>query len=321
MNKYTNISSIEIAKETIQTASHQIVDATLRKQEDINNAIKNLYGTNKGEAHRLPDLKDKKELAKRLAYSKQLKRLATHLGYLRKIWAERKRAIKTKSTYESISGAIFSDDLTRAFPAEVALAASQKGKALFALRYSQKTLLTKDFTAQQKNLGKGPIILYIDSSGSMAGEAEVWSKAIAFVIAEHAKKEKRAIQIYLFDTRVESAVNLAKKDPNIKDLIDFVGSWTLGGGTSFNAVLNHALFTASVEENADILMITDGHAEVNDKVVTRVNDFKKEMGTQWSTICVKENPPAICKKFSDELFSVNFQEADHAVDCIQRCIR
>lgn len=313
--------SIEIAKQTIQAEAHRIADAALKKHNETNDALNNFYGTTPGAGYALPDLQEKKELAKRLTYNKQLKKLAIKLGYLRKIWAERKRAVKTRSHYESITGAIFSDDITRAFPAEVALAGSKEGKALFALKYAQKNLLTKDFTANQKDLGKGPIILYIDSSGSMAGEPELWSKAITFVIAEHARREKRSIHIYLFDTRVESAIHLKKENPSIKKLLDFVGMWSLGGGTSFNAVINHALFTASVEENADILMITDGHAEVSDRVVNKLNAFKKEMGTQWNTICVKNQPPNICKKFSDEVFSVNFQNTDQTVECIQRCIR
>ena len=312
--------AIEEAKEAIQCAADGIIDSTIKNHDSINEGLKNLYGTSKGVGYSLPDLEQKKDLAKKLSTNKELKQLAIKLGTLRRVWAERKRARPIKSQYECITGAIFSDDMQRAFPTEVALAGTPEGKALFALKYSQKTLLTKDFKANHKNLGKGPIILYVDVSGSMSGETETWSKAITFVIAEHAYKAKRDISIYLFDTRVEDALELSKQRKDNQKLIDFIGTWTLGGGTCFNAVINHALFAASIEENADVLMVTDGFSEVSDKVIQRLNDFKKEMGTEWNTICVKKEAPEICHKFSDQTFTVNFYNTEHTIDCIQKCI-
>jgi len=313
--------AIQEAKNKIQSQSHKIVDKALEENDEVNEAISNLHGDSSGAGKHAADLEAKKKLAEKLRKNKELKKLTQKLGALRKIWHERKKARKARDTYESITGARFGDDVTKAFPAEVALAASPEGSALFALKYSQKTLLTKDYTSTRRNIGKGPIVMYVDVSGSMHGETEVWSKAIAFVIAEEALKQNREIQIHLFDTQINGSVKLQKDRKDNAQLIDFVCTWTLGGGTSFNAVLAHALDKAKISERADVLMITDGHSDVHDNFIRRLNSFKQTNGVQWSTVCINTDIPDVCRTFSDELYSVNLYNPDVTVDAIQRCLR
>jgi uncharacterized protein with von Willebrand factor type A (vWA) domain len=313
--------AIQEAKEKLQVDSSKIVDSVVKDHDETKEAMSTLWGKNQGERQKLMDLNKKKELASKLQKNKQLKALVKKIGSLRRVWEERKRARNTRDSYEEIAGAVFSNDLTKTFPVELALAGSAQGKALFALKYSQRALLTKEFNAQRKDLGKGPIILYVDVSGSMHGENELWSKAITFVIAEQAAKDKRDVHVHLFDTQVDSTIKLSKDRKTNQDLVDFVGVWTLGGGTSFNAVIAHALNYAEVEQNADVLMITDGHAEINDNFIKRLQKFKQQHGLQWSTICINNEIPKVCKEISDELYSVDTENQNHAVDSIQKCIR
>lgn len=313
--------AIESAKQVINPQSHRIVDSVIKQHDQTNEAISNLAGNTAGTGKSVMNLEEKKELAKKLKSNKELRYLMKKIGTLKRIWAERKKAKAHKATYESIVGAEFSDDITRVFPTELALAGTKQGKALFALKYSQKTLLTKDYNAHQKDLGKGPIILYVDVSGSMGGEPELWSKAITFVIAEHALNENRQIDIHLFDTRIDGSVSLQKGRKTNKELLDFVGSWILGGGTSFNAVLAHALDKSNLGKNSDVLMITDGHAEVNENFLKRLKALKDKTGMQWNTICINSSVPPVCKLFSEEVYSVNVSNQSGCVDAIQKCLR
>lgn len=313
--------AIQKTKDRIQSQSHRVIDKAIQENDDMNEALSSFYGDKEGEGSHGIDLDAKKALAQKLKHNKELRALAKRLGALRRIWQERKRARKITDSYEAITGARFGNDVTKAFPAEVALAATPEGSALFALKYSQKTILTKDYTSHRKDIGKGPIVMYIDVSGSMSGEAEVWSKAIAFVVAEEALKEKREVQVHLFDTRINGSVALKTERTDNSKLLDFVGTWSLGGGTSFNAVIAHALDTAKISDRADVLMITDGNSEVHDNFIRRLNHFKQNTGVQWSTICINIDVPDICKKFSDELYSVNLYNPDATIDAVQRCLR
>jgi uncharacterized protein with von Willebrand factor type A (vWA) domain len=313
--------AIQEAIERLQPQANQIVDQVIKESDEINDSLSVLHGVEPGAGKRTNDLQSKKELASRLKNNKQLRSLTKKLGALRRVWTQRKRAKKASAAYEAITGATFSNDVTRAFPAELALAGTPQGKALFALKFSQKTILTKDYTAHQHNLGKGPVVMYIDVSGSMSGEPEMWSKAIAFVVAEEALKENRKVLIHLFDTRVDQTVELSPGDKNLHALLDFVGTWTLGGGTSFNAVLSHAIDSGCRDPRADVLMITDGHSDVNDSLRRRINAFKTSTGTQWSTVCINTDIPDVCREFSDDVYSVNVYNTENTVDAIQKCLR
>ena len=297
------------------------MDEVLKDSDSLNEALSNLHGVEPGEGRHGTDLQAKRDLAQRLKGNKKLRELTTKLGALRRVWAQRKREKKTAATYEAVTGATFSNDVTKAFPVEIALAASPQGRALFAMKFAQKTILTKDYTANTKQLGKGPVVMYIDVSGSMGGEPELWSKAIAFVIAEEALKENRKVYINLFDTRIDQTVELKPKTPNTKTLLDFVGTWTLGGGTSFNAVIAHALDHGCKDPRADVLMITDGHSDVTEILRRRLDVFKKQTGMQWSTVCINSDIPDVCKTFSDEMYSVNVYNTENTVDAIQKCLR
>ena len=309
------------ALERLQPQTNQIVDQVIKDSDETNEALSTLHGVEAGKGQKLNDLKEKQELANKLKNNKKLRELTKKLGALRRVWTQRKRAKKTSASYESITGATFSNDVTKAFPAELALAGTPQGRALFALKFSQKTILTKDYTAHQNNLGKGPVVMYIDVSGSMSGEPELWSKAIAFVIAEEALKQKRKVWISLFDTRVDQTVELRPGDNNLRTLLDFVGAWTLGGGTSFNAVLSHAVDKGCKDQRADVLMITDGHSDVNENLKRRVKAFKTNTGTQWSTVCINTDVPDVCREFSDDVYSVNVYNTENTIDAIQKCLR
>ena len=298
----------------------EAVDQANRESEQLEDMMSKFFGDSNGTGSHAGDLAKKRELAKRLDGNRQLKLLAKRLGALRMIWQQRKRAKVTKSKYEAISGAVFSNDITRAYPVDLALAASDKGRALFALKFSQKTLLTKDYDSHCKNIGKGPIIIYVDSSGSMNGENEVWSKAITIVIAEEAAKENREVQIYLFDSQIGQGVTLKDNKKLNTELLDFVTTWRLGGGTSFNNVIRHAIDEAEKHQRSDILMITDGHSEVQDFNLRKLGLAKQRTGLVWSTICIGTDVPSIVSKFSDDSYAVDISAEASTIDVIQKCL-
>lgn len=305
----------------IQGQIDSIVDETIEQSNELNESMSNLWGTQPGVGKELTDLSEKRELAKKLNNNEQLKRLAAQLGALKRTWTERKRAARHKATYESIVGATFGNDITKAFSTELALANTAEGRALFALKYSQKTLLTKDYEANSKNLGKGPIIMYIDVSGSMSGTRELWSKALAFVIADKALKERREVQINLFDVRIEHSTTLKVDRKNNSELIDFVQKWSTHGGTQFNSVIFHAVKAIPCSKQADVLMITDGESMAADELVKELNAVKASNGAQWSTLCLQSNAPEICYQFSDDVFVVDISKPANAVDVIQKSLR
>jgi uncharacterized protein with von Willebrand factor type A (vWA) domain len=155
----------------------------------------------------------------------------------------------------------------------------------------------------------------------MSGELEIWSKAIALVIAEQAKKEHRKIYVNLFDTAVMELLEIQESGLTRGEMLDELTSWTLGGGTSFNAVINHVVRQGAKEPKADVVILTDGQAEVGENFIRSLKTFKTNTGTQVSTVCLNMAVPEVCTLFSDETFSVNISNSLDTVDAIQKCIR
>lgn len=312
--------TMQQAADNMQPQVDKAIDRAHQNAQDVQEAMSQLAGSQAGKGIALNDLDQKRNLARKLSANPGLRELVRRLGALRQAWADRKRARKSRSSYSDIVGAKFSDEVIKAFPAEIALAATEHGRALFALKYSQKTLLTKDYEAKIKELDKGPVVLYIDISGSMAGESELWSKAIAYVVAEECLKQNRATHIHLFDTVIQKSIHLDKNRSDNDRLLNFVLSWTTRGGTSFCSVIDHALNKINYVDKADILMITDGSAEVSDPFIRRLNTFKQENGVQWSSFCIGRRS-SVLKQFSDYVHTVDPTDDPGSAELFQDALR
>ena len=306
------------AKETIGAQAADIVEKAATSTERSNQQINNMWGTEAGSGKHLADLDEKKALARKLQQNPQLKKIANKVGALQKIWQQRKRAKKISDRYEAVAGASLGNDIRRTLATELATAGTEAGKALFCLKYSQQTLLMRDYEAKRKDVGKGPIVLYLDVSGSMSGNCELFSKAITFVLAEHARKDSREMIINLFDTEIQHSATLRPNAKNNAELLDFLATWFLGGGTSFTAVLTHLLDVHRPSEKADVIMLTDGHSNVDNDTVKRLTAFKNETGTTFTTICIDTHrSPAVVKRFSDEVHVVDANDPEQCVIAFQ----
>src|SRR5207245_9845248 len=48
--------------------------------------------------------------------------------------------------------------------------------------------------------GRGPMIVCLDGSGSMAGDKEIWSKAVALTLLEIARRQRRLFRFICFSS-------------------------------------------------------------------------------------------------------------------------
>lgn len=286
---------------------------------DIQEAMNAMAGNHEGFGVKLNDVQQKQDLAKRLQANRRLMELAQRLGGMKQAWSQRIRSKKHNSSFSDIVGAKMSDDVTKAFPSEIALAATEEGKALFAYKHSQKTILSKDFEAAVKELNKGPVVMYVDISGSMAGNSELWSKAISYVVAEQCSKENREIQIHLFDTGVNQSIVLEPRSGDHEGLLNFLMAWYTRGGTSFDQVMIHASVRADIDPRADILIITDGECQVTDLTVRRFNAFKDNNKIDVFGFCIGKKSESLLR-FCDSVHLVDICEDAESSDLFQKAI-
>lgn len=172
-----------------------------------------------------------------------------------------------------IDGLRYSNDISSVLPSELALLKNTAAKKLFQLKFAQKQLLSfkyqndvldseeeniQEETSVEKQEPKGPIIICVDTSGSMHGTPENIAKTITFALSKIAIEEERKCYLISFSTSIET-LDLTDFSANpIGKLVQFL-RMSFHGGTDATPALKHAVKMLSENKwkNADVLMISD----------------------------------------------------------------
>ena len=147
------------------------------------------------------------------------------------------------------------------------------------LEFDRKDELLQDKTIDEhENEDKrGPIILVIDTSGSMHGTPEEISKAISLAIARIASTEKRKCFIMTFSTVVKT-LEINSSQININRFYNFL-SKSFSGGTDLWVAILDVLEKIKEEEykKADVLFISDFVIdELSDEEISKIKESKNE---------------------------------------------
>jgi uncharacterized protein with von Willebrand factor type A (vWA) domain len=196
--------------------------------------------------------------------------------------ARRKRREKTASeVYRVARGG---DDLGRLLPCELWALRHQVRRRDFLRRLVEKDLLQYDLIGDDHR-GRGPMVICVDGSGSMAGARELWAKAVALALVDIARKEKRNARALVFsgpEVNLHSFDLLTKRRAGGGTRVDLDAVVQLAecfpqGGTDFEKPLVAALETVRNQtfKGADIIFITDGEAAISDAFAKQMKQAKK----------------------------------------------
>lgn len=229
-----------------------------------------------------------KKALERIRSSEKLKELSKILGQFRSI---AKSNLKQKSKGE---GGVLKDvktgnDVVRMLPSEKGLMSNKATKALFRKKFSEKQCLQYE-VENRKRKGMGPIVIAIDSSGSMDGDRIAWAKAVALALLEVATKQKRNTYIYFFDTVIKKNRTWVFEKGNAKpnDIID-IAEVGASGGTNFQKPVDKAMEIIAKEKGfkkADITFITDGDCSLYEEKEEELIKQKKAKNVKIQTIII-----------------------------------
>jgi uncharacterized protein with von Willebrand factor type A (vWA) domain len=164
-----------------------------------------------------------------------------------------------------------SDDLNNMLASESALLADPDLELLFYKRFAEKKLQTYDYQAkvmeeveheverkrQKAQEKKGPILICVDTSGSMHGEPETVAKTMCFAMLKLALQEQRKCYLISFSVGI-ATLDLTDFEHSLTRLLDFLGM-SFHGGTDAGPAFLEALrkLEAEAYRKADVLMISD----------------------------------------------------------------
>lgn len=179
-----------------------------------------------------------------------------------------------------VSGVTVSDEIPHSLPAELALYVNKNPmiKEIFKLKFAQHQLLSyeyidyfgysKDETEVIEDIEpdgndsaskKGPMIICVDTSGSMQGEPERVAKTIAFALAQKSLEEERPCYLISFSDNYEPLdLSSYLTTDGISNLVEFLQKGFYGGTDPEPALRGGIkLMNENKWERADLLMISD----------------------------------------------------------------
>lgn len=233
----------------------------------------------------LPQLREIVRSLGRLQTVKENDPAATEIVYqpVRRV-REELREVRTPFVPSEMRGIERSDSIPRMLPSEAVLLTHPVLKLLWHARRAERALLTyrvegvateiveieepgEEGTAKpltRDKLERGPIIICLDTSGSMEGAPETVAKALVLEAVRVAHSELRQCFLYAFSGPGQVLEHeLSLKAEGVEKLLAFL-AMSFGGGTDVAAPLTSAATRLGREgwNKADIVLVSDGEFPV-----------------------------------------------------------
>lgn len=240
-----------------------------------------LFDLSKGDIS-LQDINQLKKWVEYISNNDGVKELCDMLGRLRLAdKTSKEEMVKTIShlthnvpdinSNEEIVGITIGKDLEHVLPQELALLSDNDTSILFDLKYIENRLMCFDMEGVSKEKieieeeiltetyeeeKQGPIIICVDTSGSMSGSPETIAKAVTLYIATRAIKQDRNCYLINFSTSIQT-LDLSGT-LGLKKVMEFL-KMSFHGGTDATYAVEHALKMMKSKDykKADLLMISD----------------------------------------------------------------
>lgn len=241
------------------------------------------------------DYEDKKKVEKYVHRYPQLKEIVDMIGRNKDSSKEEKdtvvyrfmpTTVAKNSSIEDIDRVESGDNLERVLPVEISMPEDLFFKKYVTKELQQFSSPGKDKPKKVKEhrkdprLTKGPIIVSIDTSGSMAGQPQ----RIAFLLLKQllrmAKRQKRPCFLISFSVRAKS-IDLAK--PRNWGKLDNFLKYSFSGGTYGEQMLGEAIrvLQKGTYEMADVLIVSDFEFPVPTPSTTEKINKEKALGTRF----------------------------------------
>jgi uncharacterized protein with von Willebrand factor type A (vWA) domain len=242
------------------------------------------------------------EMAMKLLQNEQLIGIFNMLGRLREAL--------DKSVAQSTAGICLhkteikpSENISKAIGAELVYFSIPEMEDLPLMKAADHSILSYNHTASGYKMG--PVVVCVDSSGSMMGEFDFWAKSLALCAAKHAITNDRTCHILLFSydkSDMREYVFSAKKKIPASEFIEFA-KYCICGGTDFEVPLERSMEIINSEDeemvHADIMFISDGYCDISEDFSKKFLEFKKDRKVKMASFNVSEYECECLKNISE----------------------
>jgi uncharacterized protein with von Willebrand factor type A (vWA) domain len=242
---------------------------------------------------------------KRVRSSKMLHKICNLAGKFRRL-AQAKQRQKTKHGSDELLGLKADNDLGRMLPQELVALLDPVLEQDVLRRFMERQLWCREFQGYEP-VGRGPIIIVLDESGSMVGERNHAAKALALALAWIARQQKRwcALIAYSGDSG-ERILPLPLGKWDEVALMDWLESF-IGMGSDLDVpVREMPKFYESLNApkgKTDLIFLTDAACNISAKLAKTFIDWKKSVQAKLITLVIDSEPEDLAK-ISDEVHRI-----------------
>lgn len=250
------------------------------------------WGMEPGDLTRL-NAQERMNLARRLNNDK-FRRVAELFGPMKRLaFSEQRRRVNYAP--EEIFDIELGANIPRLLPNELMKLGDPDLELLFLKRYRERALLQYAMRGHER-VAKGGIIYIYDGSWSMAGEKEIWSKALGLTLLHIARKQKRSFVAIQFGSRNEIMVHDFRDGDLSYDRVLDMAEFFFAGGTDFERPLSVGLEFLEKEHaetgalKSDIVFCSDGECGVSAAFLDRWEAARKKLGMKVWGINLDNRP-------------------------------
>lgn len=218
------------------------------------------------------------------------------------------------------------DRIARMLPAESMLLAHRRLRLVWHARHAERALLCYDdddrleeelpqslptpLPSPRPRLRQrpeaGPMLVCVDTSGSMQGAAEAVAKAVVLEAARTAFAEGRHCHVYAFGGNDELIEFTVSRDAEgIARLAEFLGQ-SFSGGTDICTPLTRTLeaVTTGAWRQADLLIASDGEFGATPEIASQVAEAKRAMGLRIQGVLIGDRETIGFLEIADDILWV-----------------
>jgi uncharacterized protein with von Willebrand factor type A (vWA) domain len=306
-------------KQIESQATNRLQAESIKVAQELEEATEEAetWGSTIGTGQRSPS-GQKLELGKRLAGNEKLKKLARMVGRMKfHAMALRKKILERSS--EEVLEVERGDSINRLLPHEMLTLHHPVLRKDFYRRYLDQELIQYSLRGIDEK-GKGPIIVCLDGSSSMAGDKEIWSKAVTLTLLEIGRRQRRLFRSICFSS-AETPLQVLDLNPRehyeveMKNVLD-LAEYFPGGGTDFQKPLDAALecLQQSRFKKGDVVFITDGECQVAPEWAEQFRQAKEKLGFSLFSILIDVGSSSLgtLREFSDRITTIKQLTGDEA---------
>lgn len=245
-----------------------------------------------GQEIRLPP-ELKLRMMRDLVRNPRMSQIASLFGRYRRLGL-RERELRAVVSSEEVVDFIQGGDVARALAGELSSFATAEREDLFYAKVVTHSLLIYDLGRRERK--PRPVYLCLDNSGSMAGDKEVWAKAVSLALAQLAIANGRPVEVVLFGDAADPlrviAIRPEDDGPTRLEKVMDLASYFLGGGTDFAKPLSHVLDVIRERDHSgnDVLFVSDGLCPLPDEFVRRLREEKERYDVRLTSVLIGGDP-------------------------------